>query len=43
MLPKARQAALKALDLDPDLAEAHASLGLVARYSYDYEIGRAHV
>jgi len=36
VLPKARQAALKALDLDPDLAEAHASLGLVARYSYDY-------
>ncbi len=37
VLPKARQAALKALDLDPRLAEAHASLGLVARYSYDFQ------
>src|SRR5262249_27284101 len=36
VLPKARQAALRALDLDPGLAEAHASLGLVARYSYDH-------
>lgn len=35
-LPQAKQAALKALELDPDLAEAHAALGKVAFY-WDYD------
>ena len=35
VMPKARAAALKALELDDRLAEAHASLGQVAAY-YDY-------
>jgi len=35
-MPQAKQAALKALDLDPDLAEAHASLGKVVFY-WDYD------
>ncbi len=34
--PKAREAAMKALDLDENLAEAHASLGLVA-FQYDWD------
>ncbi|MGC4052377.1 MAG: hypothetical protein QM757_23850 [Paludibaculum sp.] len=29
MMPMAKSAALRALDLDPDLAEAHTSLGLI--------------
>jgi len=36
-MPRARDAALKALQLDPSLAEAHAVLGLVAcHYDYDW-------
>lgn len=35
VLPEAEQAAVRALDLDPDLAEAHASLGLVASVRRD--------
>ncbi len=36
-LPRARDAALKALRLDPSLAEAHAALGMVAcHYDYDW-------
>ncbi len=36
-LPRARDAALKALQLDPTLAEAHAALGMVAcHYDYDW-------
>src|SRR5262249_10795093 len=35
VLPRARAAALRALALDPALAEAHASLG--GNYMYDYE------
>ena len=35
-LPQAKRAALKALELDPDLAEAHASLGEVIFY-WDYD------
>jgi tetratricopeptide (TPR) repeat protein len=35
-LPRARDAALKALQLDPSLAEAHAALGMVA-CDYDYD------
>ena len=35
-LPQAKQAALKALELDPDLAEAHAAFGKVAFY-WDYD------
>ncbi|MEQ1923057.1 MAG: tetratricopeptide repeat protein, partial [Pyrinomonadaceae bacterium] len=35
--PQAKQAALKALELDPNLAEAHASLGAVLiAYEYDF-------
>ena len=37
MMPKARSAALKALELDNDLAEAHASLGYVKhRFDWDW-------
>jgi|GEM_PF-133014 len=35
-MPKAREAALKALSLDNNLAEAHAALGLIL-HSYDYD------
>jgi TolB-like protein/DNA-binding winged helix-turn-helix (wHTH) protein len=36
-LPRAREAALKALQLDPSLAEPHAALGMVAcHYDYDW-------
>src|ERR1044072_9145016 len=35
-MPKAKEAALKALELDDRLAEAHASLGQIAAY-YDYD------
>jgi TolB-like protein/DNA-binding winged helix-turn-helix (wHTH) protein len=36
-LPRARDAALKALQLDPSLAEAHAALGMIAcHYDYDW-------
>jgi TolB-like protein/DNA-binding winged helix-turn-helix (wHTH) protein len=36
-LPRARDAALKALELDPTLAEAHAALGNIAcHYDYDW-------
>lgn len=34
-IPKAKELARKALELDPSLAEAHAALGLV-EYSYDF-------
>ncbi len=34
--PQAKSAALRALELDPNLAEAHASLGFVRRF-YDWE------
>ncbi|HEX5885616.1 MAG TPA: protein kinase [Pyrinomonadaceae bacterium] len=36
VMPKAKEAALKALALDDTLAEAHASMGQIARY-YDYD------
>jgi len=36
LMPKARQAALRALQLDNSLAEAHASLGLIEE-NYDYD------
>ena len=35
-MPKAKEAALKALALDDKLAEAHASLGQISDY-YDYD------
>ncbi len=38
VMPKAKAAALKALELDPNLAEAHASLGqIVEYYEYDFD------
>jgi eukaryotic-like serine/threonine-protein kinase len=40
VMPKAKEAALKALALDDTLAEAHASMGQVARY-YDYDFATA--
>jgi len=37
-MPKARAAAVKALELDESLAEAHVSLGLIAEnYDYDFQ------
>ncbi len=39
-MPRAKEAALKALALDPDLAEAHASLGQVLQ-TYDYDFAGA--
>lgn len=35
--PKAKQAALKALELDENLAEAHASLGIIIK-TYDFDL-----
>ncbi|MGH2524936.1 MAG: tetratricopeptide repeat protein, partial [Anaerolineales bacterium] len=35
-LPKARAAALKALGIDPSLAEAHTSMGMVAHFEWDW-------
>lgn len=35
-MPPAREAALKALSLDGDLAEAHATLGVVNTHEYDF-------
>jgi eukaryotic-like serine/threonine-protein kinase len=40
VMPKAKAAALKALELDDRLAEAHASLGQIAAY-YDYDFPTA--
>jgi TolB-like protein/Flp pilus assembly protein TadD len=36
LLPKARQSALRAIELDPRLAEAQATLGLIAQNSYQW-------
>ncbi|HEU4434270.1 MAG TPA: protein kinase [Pyrinomonadaceae bacterium] len=40
LMPKAKKAALKALELDDRLAEAHASYGQIVVY-YDYEMAEA--
>ena len=40
LMPKAKEAALKALSLDDKLAEAHASLGQIVEY-YDYDFATA--
>jgi TolB-like protein/DNA-binding winged helix-turn-helix (wHTH) protein len=38
LIPKARAAALKALELDPNLAEAHVSLAMIAQnYDWDWQ------
>lgn len=34
--PKAREAAIKALQIDPDLGEAHATLGYVSHYDWEW-------
>jgi len=39
--PKIREAALRALDLDPELGEAHASLGNLAATLYDWQQAEA--
>ena len=36
MLPKAKEAALRALELEPGLGEAHAALGNIANYQNDW-------
>ncbi|MCO6511749.1 MAG: protein kinase [Aridibacter famidurans] len=42
--PAAKQAALKAIELDPELAEAHISLGITAfGYEWDYELAEKHL
>ena len=37
-LPKAKEAALKALELDESLAEAHEVLGLISAYNYEWSV-----
>jgi len=37
VLPRAKAAALKALEIEPRLAEAHASLGLISQYDFDWK------
>jgi tetratricopeptide (TPR) repeat protein len=39
-MPRARQLATRALEIDPELAEAHAMLGIIAGH-YDYDWGEA--
>ncbi len=42
-MPKAKEAALKALELDPTLSEAHVSLGLIATcYDWNPETAKKH-
>lgn len=42
-MPKAREAALKALELDPNLAEGHVSLGVVATcYDWNRKAAKKH-
>jgi DNA-binding winged helix-turn-helix (wHTH) protein/TolB-like protein len=42
-LPKARATALRALELDPDLAESHATLGLIAQnLDWDWAAAERH-
>ncbi|HEX6047552.1 MAG TPA: tetratricopeptide repeat protein [Pyrinomonadaceae bacterium] len=44
VFPKAKEAALRALEIDPNLAEAHSSLGLVkVYYDYDWEGAEAEL
>jgi TolB-like protein/DNA-binding winged helix-turn-helix (wHTH) protein/Flp pilus assembly protein TadD len=40
-LPKAKAAALKAIEIDPQSAEAHASLGLVLHHEWDWPAAEA--
>jgi TolB-like protein/Flp pilus assembly protein TadD len=42
-MPKAKAAARRALELDPGLAEAHASLGLIATHDYDWTMAMDHL
>ncbi len=43
IMPRAREAALKALEFDPSLADAHVSLGLVAScYDWDRQAAKEH-
>jgi TolB-like protein/Tfp pilus assembly protein PilF len=42
VLPKAKEAALRAVEIDENLAEAHSSLGLVRVY-YDHDWDRAEI
>jgi serine/threonine protein kinase/tetratricopeptide (TPR) repeat protein len=43
VVPRAKAAALRALELDDQLAEAHAAMGFVLRYEWDREgAGREH-
>jgi non-specific serine/threonine protein kinase len=39
-MPKAKEFVLKALELDPDLAEAHSTLGMILK-DYEYNFGEA--
>jgi tetratricopeptide (TPR) repeat protein len=41
VLPKAKEAALRALELEPGLAEAHAALGNVANFQNDWTVALA--
>lgn len=44
VMPKARAAAEKALAINPNLAEAHASLGLISPFfNWDWESARVHL
>jgi TolB-like protein/DNA-binding winged helix-turn-helix (wHTH) protein/Tfp pilus assembly protein PilF len=42
VVPKARAAAEKALTIDPNLAEAHASLGMIDCIDWDWEGAKGH-
>ena len=37
LVPKAEEAAMTALELDPDLGEAHLALGMVRRFQWDWD------
>ena len=44
MFPSAREAVRKALELDPNLSEAHAVMGSIAwEYDYDWHAGERHL
>jgi adenylate cyclase len=43
LLPKGRAAAARALDVDPDCAEAHSAFGIYCMFDWNHELGGAHM